>query len=320
MIYVYDRHPCRDERGGISSFVRRPDPSSSLLPTSSKLRYKNCTFISQPSGCCIIYLVNGLHYKHHGSTDSAYVPYFESVLASRSIPCATILRPLVCSNGRLGTCSKNGVTVLDSDSAHLTNLHDSIKGGFLNFHKELASHIIKYLPAEDLSRVAGRIDNRRSSTNLCLRFGFAREQRICKKTIFFDGIKLPTIDVDPFLRLPKHLQLSVVKVLQTGTRIVRKKLPGSFCDHHRTSIYARYLNAKLGFPKSTNKFEYVDIVLSHNTILPGHLDTKNDHRDGYNLCLVYSFSTNIDGRIYRVAVIMTSRSSVGANLDKIITD
>ena len=122
------------------------------------------------------------------------------------------------------------------------------------------------------------------------------------------------------MRLPKHLQKSVVKVLETGTRIVRKKLPGYFGDHNCTSIYAKYLNTQLGYPKLTNKFKYVDTVLSHNTVLPGHLDKKNDHRDGYNPCLVYSFSTNIDGHIYRVAMIMTTRSSVGTNLVKIIPD
>jgi hypothetical protein len=111
-----------------------------------------------------------------------------------------------------------------------------------------------------------------------------------------------------------------VKVLETGTKIVRRHGPISFADPQRKAIFASKLNNKLGFPRSTNQFEFVDIVLSMNTVLPAHLDTFNDHRHGYDSCLVYSFSTNVNGKVSRVAMIMTTRSSVGACLTKIKTN
>ena len=51
-------------------------------------------------------------------------------------------------------------------------------------------------------------------------------------------------------------------------------------------------------------------------MLPKHIDSKNDHRSGYNLCTIYSYYQAIDGLEYKVSVIVTTRSSVGAAFDK----
>ena len=75
------------------------------------------------------------------------------------------------------------------------------------------------------------------------------------------------------------------------------------------------MNTQLGFPLSTNQFEFVDIVVSRNTVLMKHIDHKNDHRKDYNQCVVYSFHQIVDVIAYKVSVIMTSRSTVGAALD-----
>ena len=73
----------------------------------------------------------------------------------------------------------------------------------------------------------------------------------------------------------------------------------------------------MGFPNSKNRFEFVDIVVSRNTILLKHIDYKNDHRTGYTLCVVYSFHQIVDEVDYRVLVIMTTGTSVGAALDSV---
>ena len=109
--------------------------------------------------------------------------------------------------------------------------------------------------------------------------------------------------------------MSLFAVLEQATQIVRQKYPGALSDSRRTKLFASLFNERLGKPFSWNRFEYVDIVLSHNTVLPSHLDQKNDHRAGYDHCAVYTFSTNVSGRVCRVAVIMTSRTSVGAWLE-----
>ena len=68
---------------------------------------------------------------------------------------------------------------------------------------------------------------------------------------------------------------------------------------------------------SKKLFEFVDIFVSRNTILLKHIDFKNDHRKGYNICVVYSFHQIFDELICQVSVIVITRSSVGVELDSI---
>ena len=77
----------------------------------------------------------------------------------------------------------------------------------------------------------------------------------------------------------------------------------------RTKLFASLLNSRLGKPNSCNRFEtYVNIVLSYNTVLPSHVDKKNDHCAGYDHCAVYTFATIFSGRVCRVTIIMTSHT------------
>ena len=76
-------------------------------------------------------------------------------------------------------------------------------------------------------------------------------------------------------------------------------------DSLRTNLFASKLNGRLGKPHSCNRFEYVDIVLPYNTVFPSHLDKKNGHRPGYDHCAMYTFATNVSGRVCRRSV--TSR-------------
>ena len=127
---------------------------------------------------------------------------------------------------------------------------------------------------------------------------------------------MPTIfNLTHYRKCPDSLKVRILCVLEHATRLVRHKYPGSMSDNNRTKIFAKPLNTHLGKPNSCNKFEYIDIVLSHNTVLPFHLDEKNDHRDGYDHCTVYTFASNVSGRVCRVSLIMTSRLTVGAWLE-----
>ena len=76
------------------------------------------------------------------------------------------------------------------------------------------------------------------------------------------------------------------------------------------------LNDEMGFPKATMEFEYYDIVITRNVKLPKHIDQSNDHRDGYNYCVVYSFFHVVKNEEYKLSIIMTSRLTVGAAIDK----
>ena len=107
-----------------------------------------------------------------------------------------------------------------------------------------------------------------------------------------------------------------MKLFESAQLFVDKCIPNAFPIIAHTNECSKRLNAVLGFPNPKSKFEYFDIVLSRNTVLPKHIDSKNDKCPGYNLCAVYSFYQEIAGVEYKVSVIMTTRSSVGAAFDK----
>ena len=118
--------------------------------------------------------------------------------------------------------------------------------------------------------------------------------------------------------MSNSLKRQLMTVIESSQVFVEQHYKDSFPDHRRTTLFAGRLNCALGFPRSRAKFEYYDIVLSRNTILRKHIDHKNDHRDGYNHCVVYSFFQEIDGVEYRVSIVMTTRSTVGCPYDRII--
>ena len=101
--------------------------------------------------------------------------------------------------------------------------------------------------------------------------------------------------------------------METGTKIAKRKFPGDFYDSRCSKIYADRLNNKLGFPRSSNLFEYDDIVVSRNTVLPSYFDWNNDHRTGYDHTVVHTYLTKVDGKVCRVTIIMCTRTVVGAN-------
>ena len=296
--------------------LRRKDPSNTILPASPTLSYDSCTFITQPEGMTLFYIAHGLHYRCHGSADASSIPSHVSALASMSIPSTEIRHPLRSANNRFGTSSKNGVMVLDPSSSPVSKLHGKFSGGHLQFQHQLASFMMEHCTGTDASRVNGKAHKNLPSVNLRLRFGWAREQRPKYSIDFHNGIKMPTIsNLAKYSKLPAPLKVGLLSLLEQATQIVRRKIPGAMSDSLRTKVFASRFNDRLGKPNSCNRFEYVDIVLSCNTVLPGHVDEKNDHRAGYDHCAVYTFATNVSGRVCRVAVIMASRTAVGAWLE-----
>ena len=73
----------------------------------------------------------------------------------------------------------------------------------------------------------------------------------------------------------------------------------------------------MGFESSSSLFEYIHIVIAKNTVLNEHVDHKNDHRPGYNFCSVYSFFHVKDNDEYRISLIMTTRTTIGAAVEKL---
>ena len=105
--------------------------------------------------------------------------------------------------------------------------------------------------------------------------------------------------------------------METATSIVLSEDHASFSNQIRTRLFAKIFNTAMGFESSSSLFEYIHIVIAKNTVLNEHVDHKNDHRSGYNFCSVYSFYHVEDHEEYRISLIMTTRTTIGAALEKL---
>ena len=178
----------------------------------------------------------------------------------------------------------------------------------------------------DPSRMHGKAVKGETLHNVLLTLGFGcvqrsspSQERWCVLTWRHNDHEMPTIQYRPFIDLSPSLKPQLFKVFESVQNIVDSQLTNPFPNKVRTKLCLKRLNKALGFPLSCSKFEYFDIVLYRNTILPKHTDSKNDHRAGYNFCAVYSFYQLIDDLEYKVSVIMTTCTSLGAALEESVT-
>ena len=129
---------------------------------------------------------------------------------------------------------------------------------------------------------------------------------------------MPTLSVNAFQEMPISIQQQLVKVFDCAQQYTESKYPNCFPNDRRTRLFAQRMNRKIGYPNLTSKFEYYHLVLSRNTVLRKHIDTCNDSRAGYNLCVVYSFFQIVRDVEYRISIIMTTRNNVGVAFDRAV--
>ena len=261
----------------------------------------------------ILYSAPNLHSTPHGSMNVNVIPHYDSVLRSLKID-HSIIRLEDTDNS--GSMTRNGISVAFLHHNQLDLLKNSILGGLDNFHRELALHLLQTSSKKDINREDGKIYPNKFSFITSCKWGFGRVQHDNHHgTWSFRGVKMPTLDTQPFLDMSETLQANIFCVLEHGTSYSIQTNQDAFCDPTRSSLFATTINASMGRIQSTSKFEYVHIVLSHNVQLKEHIDWKNDHRHGYNLCIVYSTLIEIENLPFRLSIIMTTRTTVGAALE-----
>ena len=168
----------------------------------------------------------------------------------------------------------------------------------------------------------GKIIQSSGSLDIRFRFGFGPVERAAKDGEIWDvqrwkynDREMPTIEFRHFTYLPKSLQYQLFQVFESGQLFAEASMHNMFSNNVRTNVFAKRLHTALRFPHSRSKFEYYDIVLSCNLVLMKHIDTKNDHRKRYNICVVYSFYQFIACVQYKISMIMTTRNTVGCALN-----
>ena len=123
--------------------------------------------------------------------------------------------------------------------------------------------------------------------------------------------------VSQFMDMDPTIRSRLMILFELSSHFIQQHDKTVFCNLDRNNIFASRFNKLMGFEGSLSNFEYIDLVLSRNTILRKHIDGKNDHRPGYNQCAVYSFYQHIDGLEFKVSIVMTTRTAIGAAFDQI---
>ena len=163
-------------------------------------------------------------------------------------------------------------------------------------------------------RYNGSLDSTNASVNIRLQLYVGRIQK--KGNLILNGKTFPGVNIKAFKSIPSTLKKQLVILFENSTKFTMTWLKDSFTNKSRNAQCAGYLNAEMGFPRSTSLFEFFDVVITRNTTLQKHTDHKNDHRKGYNLCTVYSYVVTLNGDDYKVSIIMTTRTTVGSACDK----
>jgi hypothetical protein len=108
------------------------------------------------------------------------------------------------------------------------------------------------------------------------------------------------------------LKKQLAQILSFGQACLDSYYPNAFADDYRNNLFGSYLQSRFG--EGSFRWEFIDISIQHtNAILPKHMDYKNDPREGYDYCLVYSFTVDQ----FRICFIMTSRANCGAASERL---
>ena len=275
---------------------------------------KSFVSIDQSSSDSIMYIAPNLHTDAHGSMNSNELEPHHILLDFLDIHNTQMN---ATTAGKKGIDSCNGIIFVTDKNKHIQQLNKKIIGGFQRFHTDLVDFMLRG-GVTDNARMRQLVDQFGESVNNRCRFGFGRVQpRTNKKNWTLHGERMPTIDVSLFRQMPSSLQDRFMTVVEHAHKFLLCHYPDAFPDKFRNENCASLLNNHLGFPFSCSKFEYFDIVISRNIALIKHIDTKNDHREGYNYSVIYSFYCLFLGLEYKVSIIMTTRCTVGAPVERI---
>ena len=190
-------------------------------------------------------------------------------------------------------------------------------GGVDALESHLTEYLLKFETTEDNLRMICKINPCKSAVSRRIRFGFGRIQRNSSKTNWqISDTAMPGVNVKQFSRMLTCLGEQTMILFELATKFTSAWNKDAFPNKTRNHLCAGYLNQAMGYPKSASLFEYFDIVVSRNAVLRKHCDVKNDHREGYNVCCVYSYFKSVCSLEYKISIIMTTRTTLGCAFKK----
>ena len=310
-LYIQERHPDGGDHSQKRMVRRKPLCTSQIGEDLNTIQSNVSIF--HPPGRTMLYAVKGLHHRCHGS--SPEVLYNNKVMDEHGIINRVIRPPRWNSKKTLQ--SMNNIHVAYDNHPIFAKLHRRIAPGTHAFHHLLTSHLLT-LKKTDSSRGGQKICSNESSLHIRMSFGFGRVQATPSKDaktkcIHWQSgeVRMPTISVQDFIELKFVLKDSLVQLFTLADEFLQRNIP-EMCSNPTRIKFIEKLNTELGHPNAKMRFEYYDIALFRNMGLPKHIDQKNDHRKGYNHCVVYTFYHFLEGYEYKISIIMTTRCTIGA--------
>ena len=157
-----------------------------------------------------------------------------------------------------------------------SRLEYALSGRREQFQQDLTQHLLRggYVGAK---RTFGEVVKGDNSIKIHVNFGYCHIQKHTNPQPWQIGEhKMPTLSVDGFKQIPDPIQQQLVEVFDCTQKYTECRYPNYFTNDNRTRLFARRLNRKICFSHLSSKFEHFHLVLSRNTILQKHIDTRND--------------------------------------------
>ena len=134
-----------------------------------------------------------------------------------------------------------------------------------------------------------------------------------------DYVSLPTMTAEAYLEMPPRAMQFIKNIAEFGQKSLRRFHGKSALGNaRRNKLFSRQLNSLMGHPDMLANFEYYDIVVTDSDAeLKRHMDYCNDWRRNYNHTFIHSFFREINGKVYKVSIIMTTRRDAEATVDRL---
>ena len=256
----------------------------------------------------ILYSCPKLHERPHGSAPEMYLRRSRATIEKHGIENVAISKSMA---GDSGVAKEEDVVVAFDHSRIIIAINMTMRGGLEQFRQSLFAYMMSRNKTDTVRNE--KLSKGQPATNIRARFGYNQIQRPTHHSHWtLEGERMPSYNVYDFLDMDEDLRYNIIKFAEGGQRFLCDNYRSAMRDLNRISHCVKRLNEAMGFPQSTSRFEYFDVVLTRNALLKKHMDYKNDYRHGYDHCVVYSFFCGT----YRIAVIMTTRRDIGAALDR----
>ena len=256
-----------------------------------------------------IYVVRGLHKKPHA---------VEKNLRRRHI-CDTLLN-MGSAITNLRDYDNEGEQHIPTIASHWTSrsiLFQTFM--YMNFTQQYRTLLAEYvlLAGQSKDKRDGGDDD---SSRIFIGFG-----QIQKSSESLHGERMPTFNAHHLHQMPFELQVVLANVLSFSHErlLFFLNLAKEMVEvDKKRSSYVRETWQRFYSAHDVNvdwDFEFVDINMRSEGKLLRHCDYKNDWRPGRDGCVVYSYPVIIGTKRYRVVIVMTSRYTIGAPFEKILT-